>query len=218
MQEWAIPQGDSYFKSILQQTPEGFEIDHLREALKFCKRFRTALDGGAHIGTWTVHLAKVFEEVWAFEPAPDTYECLLMNTAQLRNVKRAKKALGAGHEICAVEDDPTRVGNSGSRTVRVLGPEVRLKNVEAPVAEVVTIDGLAIENLDFLKLDVEGHELFALEGARETIARCQPTIVVELKKFDPPRNGGPVKVVELLSQLGYHMAGGIRNDKVFVPH
>jgi hypothetical protein len=46
------------------------------------------------------------------------------------------------------------------------------------------IDGLGLERLDLLKLDVEGMEAEALDGARETITRCKPILFVETIKSD----------------------------------
>jgi hypothetical protein len=43
---------------------------------------------------------------------------------------------------------------------------------------------LALERLDLLKLDVEGMEAEALDGARETIERCKPILFVETIKSD----------------------------------
>jgi len=43
----------------------------------------------------------------------------------------------------------------------------------------MTIDMFEIENLACIQLDVEGHELNALKGARKTILRCNPLILIE---------------------------------------
>jgi FkbM family methyltransferase len=208
--DWAIPEGDTYFRKILEATPAGFELDHLEVALAYCTQFRTAVDGGAHIGTWTVALAQRFRWVYAFEPATDTYKCLLTNTEPYKNVVRSRAALGAKKGGCTVVEDPTRVGNTGSRMIELNDDPL----VGTPV---VTIDQFKdIAELDFLKLDLEGFEVEALRGAAETIRRCQPVIMAECKSFSPPRYGGPEAIRQALADLGYQEVGGVRNDRVFV--
>jgi len=208
--EWALPEVDTYFRKILENTPNGFEIDHLEEALKYCTRFRTAVDGGAHIGTWSVHLATRFRKVLAFEPATDTYKCLAQNTAHMLNILPLRAALGARDGSCIVVDDLTRMGNTGSRMiVNGIGDNAHC------IVPLDALDRYKLEDLDFLKLDVEGYEVEALKGAVETIRNCRPTIMVECKQFSPPRNGGPEATIQLLTNLGYNEVGGIRNDRVF---
>jgi hypothetical protein len=46
------------------------------------------------------------------------------------------------------------------------------------------IDGLGLQRLDLLKLDLEGMEAEALDGARETIERCKPVLFIEVIKSD----------------------------------
>lgn len=202
---WEIPELDTYFANKL--TPEGWEIDHLNEALKYCTKFRTAIDGGAHIGTWSVNLDKMFDMVMAFEPSKDTFMALLKNVHRYApEVACFNAALGERSSVCNMVDDPTRLGNTGARIA------VHLEGT----IPVHTIDQYWLEDLDFLKLDVEGQETLALKGALQTIERCKPTIVVELKEFSPPRNGGVAATRLLLDSIGYREVGGLRNDKVFV--
>ena len=63
---------------------------------------------------------------------------------------------------------------------------------------VETIDGLALERLDFVKIDVEGAEFDVLAGGRRTIARLRPLLYVEADRTD---KSGPV--IALLLELGY---------------
>lgn len=203
--EWMLPAKDTYFAPVLARTPEGFELDHLEFALKQCKQFGVAIDGGAHIGTWTVALAKRFARVIAFEPALDTYLCLTNNTKHLHNVVPFNAALGARTGIVGVVDDPTRKGNTGARQVDPSGEGVFLH----------TIDSLKL-SVDFIKLDVEGFELYALQGAEFTLRIHKPTVMVECKKFNPPRYGGPQAAISFLLKLGYKHVGGVGNDQVFV--
>jgi FkbM family methyltransferase len=204
---WMLPPKDTYFAPLL--TPEGFEIDHLKEALKFCKRFRTAVDGGAHIGTWSAFMSTWFKTVFAFEPAQDTYECLIENTKRYSGVVTRNAALGSQPGNCIVIDDATRKGNTGARMI--------MRAEGNAVVPVLTVDELNLRDLDFLKLDLEGGELEALRGAMRTIKHCAPTIMVECKEFNPVRNGGVAAVKNYLGWLGYKEVGGLRNDKVFVP-
>lgn len=206
MRKWKLPASDRYFAPILAQTPEGFELDHLNYAFKHVHQWRTAIDGGAHIGTWTVALAKMFQSVYAFEPALDTYMCLVANTKGLSNVKAMDSALGPANGLCGMQDDPTRPGNTGARVV-----------CTGATATMTTIDAYNLPDVDFIKLDLEGYEAEALKGALDTIRRCGPTIVVECKKFKPIRYGGPEAVLNFMSKIGYRHVGGIRNDQVFVP-
>lgn len=203
---WKLPEADTYFGPILAKTPEGFEIDHLDYALRFCKNFRTAIDGGAHIGTWTVHLARLFQKVVAYEPADDTFECLAHNTAHLPNVTAIRGALGFVNTYGTMVDDPTRVGNTGSRMVRPSEdgfPIRRLDSEKFPLP------------VDLLKLDLEGSEFLALDGARGLLARDRPVLIVEHKEFKPPRCGGVWAVQNLLRELCYQEVGRKRNDAVY---
>jgi FkbM family methyltransferase len=202
---WHIPDGDTYFATLL--TPEGFEIDHLKEALKFCRGFQVAIDGGAHIGTWSAYMATKFERVLAFEPAKDSFDCLVKNTEQFSNVVCQNVALGVEPGRCTMRDDPARLGNTGARMTFLGSGDI----------PVITIDQLELTTLDFLKLDLEGYEIRALLGASKTIERCSPTIVVECKEFNPIRMGGVKVVKDHLNSLGYVEVGGVRNDRVFVP-
>lgn len=205
--QWHLPAADTYFQPILEKTPEGFEIEHLKFALQYCRQFRLAIDVGAHIGTWTRYLSGKFERVIAFEAAPDTFECLAKNTVDLPNVQAFDTALGPCAGYCGVVDDPTRVGNTGSRQVSRDGWSVHMN----------MLDTYITKDLDFLKLDVEGYELEVLKGGARTILMMKPTIVMECKDFNPPRHGGPAIAKTFLTNLGYKEVGGVRNDRVFVP-
>ena len=48
------------------------------------------------------------------------------------------------------------------------------------IVEFVKLDDLNIKNISFIKVDIEGHELEFLEGAKETIDRERPAIVLEI--------------------------------------
>jgi len=63
--------------------------------------------------------------------------------------------------------------------------------------ETVTLDSLALRNVTFIKIDVEGHELEVLRGATETLRANRPVMMIEIRDH----NLTPVR--ELLDGLGY---------------
>ena len=65
----------------------------------------------------------------------------------------------------------------------------------------ITIDSLNLKRLDFMKIDVEGMEVEALKGAKETLARCLPQLVIEKIKVEEHL------LIKLLNPLGYLFFG-----------
>jgi FkbM family methyltransferase len=205
---WVLPKADTYFRPILEQDPRGFEIDHLESALSHCKNFRTAVDGGAHVGTWTRQMSTRFSRVLAFEPARDTFDCLRQNLAGYGNVSIYPNALGPTRCVGSVIDDPVRQGNTGARHLLLSG--------EGGDIEVLPLDYFRLTDLDFLKLDLEGYELFALKGAVETLDRCKPVVLIECKKFKPPRYGNSHEAAaDYILTLGYREVARVRNDRIY---
>ena len=201
--EWRLPQSDSYFRPLL--TAEGFEIDHLEAALKYVAGFRTAVDGGAHIGTWAARMAASFGRVMAFEPARDTFECLCSNTAEFDNVEEIPSALGSSRMFGAIRDDPLRAGNTGARFV-----------TEGRDFLIEKLDDYELRDLDFLKLDLEGYEYFALLGAQQTVRRCRPVVLIEDKDFGNRYGLERGVAAALLAGWGMKEAERVRNDRIFV--
>lgn len=199
---WKLPDVDRYFDGKL--TRRGFEIEKLDAALKYCERFRTAVDGGAHIGTWSSELSKHFDAVIAFEPARDTFECLCQNVSGVDNVVAINMGLGAANQLCSVRDDFARPGNTGSRYI-----------TEGGTVLIERLDEMGLDDLDFLKLDVEGYEYFALMGAEATIKSCKPVIIIEDKDFKGRFGVKRGAAVDLLESWGAKQVERIRNDVIF---
>lgn len=170
---WAFPDEDEFM--VQEMAPDGtYQLSHLMGALAFCKKFDVVVDGGAHIGTWSKVLAKHFKHVIAFEPSPDTFECLMHNLVDVPNVTMLNNALGkrAGKVTMTLEGFQKAIDlkNTGARFTK-----------EGGEIERITLDSLNLSCLDFLKLDIEGGEVDALLGARVTLLRHKPVVLFEDK-------------------------------------
>lgn len=192
-----IPEGDAWFARVFAKG-DVFELPVLLAGLAHVRRWRTAVDGGAHVGSWTRYLAGAFGRVIAFEPQDDNWECLEANTLALANVERHHCALGAAEGRVGL--DPGT--NTGCWHV-----------APGDSVPVVPLDALGLGDLDYLKLDVEGYEGHALQGARQTIARCRPVIQIEEKSL--PHAYDAPSARSRLEQWGYLEVARAGRDVVF---
>ena len=141
-------------------------MDDLDKALDFVPREKRklAFQAGGNMGVWANDLvAYGFDEVWTVEARWENYICLLRNVAP--EVKAIWAALGAMPGTTGMAVDPRNAGGC------FLSGEGRIP--------VITIDSLELPACDFLALDIEGSEPMAITGARDTIARFRPVILVE---------------------------------------
>jgi FkbM family methyltransferase len=194
---WAYPDADEFM--VKEQKDDGtYQASHLQAALAHVTDFSAALDGGAHVGTWSRLMSQSFERVIACEPSADTFEALTANMAAFgcANVELHQCALGAtAGTVTMAPLDPRAeaLKNTGARFVREGGEIPR-----------ITIDALGLPSLGFLKLDIEGSEPLALQGARETLRRCRPIVLFENKGFWRHRYGFPIDgPQQILSACGY---------------
>ncbi|MFQ5954705.1 MAG: FkbM family methyltransferase [Kiloniellales bacterium] len=157
-------------------------------------RRRVAVDVGAHVGLWSMWLVKMFEHVHAFEPVP-LHARLFERNVTDHNHTLYRIALGDREGRVSLSVPPDQTGHAhvadGARPHDqrggMLGPETWERIAEVPMK---TLDGLGLEQVDFIKVDVEGYELKVIEGARETLLRCRPVLVVEQKGNDRAVYGG----------------------------
>lgn len=179
---------DGYY----QQLPDGGDlIDPVLTGIRpYVQDDAVCVDIGANIGLYTLAMAALARrgKVWAFEPAPGSYEYLNRNIAMnaLDNVETFNLAVGATsgtvdfHDIPFFTAGSFTVEGDSFLTSEVLGSSF----FRAPS---VTLDYLAadraLERLDFLKIDVEGGELSVLEGAVQSLARYRPVVVLEFNSF-----------------------------------
>lgn len=205
----AFPDADAFM--LTQVAADGsYQRGHLEEALTFVTDWSCAVDGGAHVGLWSRLMAARFDRVIAVEPSADTREALLANMAAFgcANVEVMGVALGAaaGTVSMTLDEKGAAMQNTGARFVQPGGG-----------IPLITIDSLTLPSLGFLKLDVEGSEVAALQGARQTIKRCQPIVLFE-NKFLWKRFGYTREAPQaLLRSWGYRQRAIVSRDEIWGP-
>ncbi len=140
----------------------------------------TAIDVGANEGLYSYALAKLFDRVEAFEPNETASADLQDYDCPRINLHRVALSRNEGERTLHVPILAYGVVSSGwgSLEREILPPS---ENVTTQIVQTRTLDSYVFENVVFIKIDVEGHELQVLEGATETIARCRPVILLEIK-------------------------------------
>ena len=177
-----MPDGEQHMLAYMEKSPliggkGSYQFEKIYLAMKLVRGFRTAVDVGGHIGLWSMHLARRFQHVIAFEPVDTHRECFVRN-ATGSNIRLIPAALGARN--CVESGISRQVAITPSRQQGHSG-NTRIDLSQAGDVPLQTLDQYQLQDVDFIKVDTEGFELFVLQGARETLHRCKPALIVEQK-------------------------------------
>jgi FkbM family methyltransferase len=187
------------------KTSSFFEIELLTRFRRYVPKGAIVVDAGANIGNHTVYFAKICgaQKIHAFEPLHETFRILARNSDlnAAEQVVCYNLALGAGFGRA---DIAQYFGNNMGATQ--LGARVDGRY------EVRPLDSFDLERIDVVKIDVEGAEVAVLDGARQSLARCKPAILIEIL----PEAG--LRPHEFLVSLGYERAEVLgQRDFVYLP-
>lgn len=178
-----------------------YQYHKLEAALGYVRNFRSAIDVGAHCGLWSMHLVKRFASLMAFEPVEAHRECFRKNIGASDKCVLFAAALGDRRGVVSMKTAPS---SSGDTTV-----------TDGDDVELHTLDEFMFKDVDFIKLDCEGYELFALRGGIETLDRCHPVVCVEQKPGKAAQFGLPdTGAVEFLKGLGAKLRAEMGGDYI----
>jgi FkbM family methyltransferase len=183
----------------------------------------TALDIGANYGIYSYFMSRAVGRkgrVFSFEPVPFTFASL----------KVVSRLLSFGHNVelinkgCSNENSkitftvPVQESGALVAGLSYIGgrnddrpgkdTQVRWGKTRDVEADVVRLDDFLpdVEDLPFVKMDIEGAELFCLKGAERTYQKHLPTTICEINPWY--LEGFGVKTDELTGffmNLGYQM-------------
>ena len=171
---------------------------------RFLRPGMVMLDVGAYVGQFTLVASRATGDeirIFAFEPTPDVFHQLRRNV----------QANHCSHVTCiqaALSDKPGRgkfylySQSHDQNSLRPLIPDARCVEVT-----VETIDAISekhkIGQIDLIKIDVEGNEFCVLKGARQSLARFRPVLIIEVSKHQQSYGYTGAALKEFVSDLGY---------------
>ena len=185
LKNYYLPEDDEHYLNY-------FKIyDHYQEAqrnraLAQVLNWEFAIDIGANIGLWSKDLSEYFENTVCFEPNQKCIECLEKNINKKKSVIY-NHALGSVNTQMDLYTPSFSGGSSFINNTKIGinedGSKIYgefSKNISKQKKTIIkTLDSFNFQNVDFIKIDVQGFELEVLKGAYKTLRSNSPIICIE---------------------------------------
>lgn len=153
--------------------------------LRIAKEGMVFVDAGAHVGFYSMLLAHLVGEsgsVHAFEPTPETFKHLVVNTEKLKNV--TVNNLGLSNEKTTLSFADYGPGYGAYNSAHATGGYGLSKTSHMIAVEATTIDAYCKEHAvlpSIIKIDTEGFEYQVLRGAQSILeSEVRPIITLEV--------------------------------------
>jgi FkbM family methyltransferase len=225
---------DAAFYSELSRG-QPWDVDMISKVLQHIPQTGNILDIGAHIGTHTVSYAlnRPNCHIYSFEPQMRMRQLLEknVNDNNLNNVTVYPFGIGHMEKTTYLNNDfisdcyppELKVDYESNISVNFGGLGITT-NDEGEKINIKTIDSMNFENVKYMKIDVEGAETLVLYGARNTIIKFKPILLVEQSNksvFDLFKNDiddlKDFDITTFLSSLGYNKIKVGNCDYLYIP-
>lgn len=170
-------------------------------AISQCARRRICIDIGANVGLWSCELVNHFDHVIAFEPVQEFRLCFQKNVKQT-NYTIHPVALGRQESMINMNIVQGNTGHSHVDTNSIGSGSIPLK----------TLDSFSLNDVDMIKIDVEGFEEEILLGAEKTILSNKPILAIEQQKHEYKNATVELPSVKILEKWGYVVVGQVKKD------
>lgn len=179
---------------------------------------RVILDVGANIGQSAQRYAGMFEraDVHAFEPFPQSYQALMDIASAQPRIIAHQLAISDARGQRPLYENPVFHATSSllprpSEGQKYFDPQATL--TAGPTVRTETLDDFirdqGIEQIDILKLDIQGAEALAIQGAHQLLSAQRVGLIQIEVMFVPHYENGPLfaEIHHLLSAHGYSLFG-----------
>jgi FkbM family methyltransferase len=167
------------------------------------------LDGGSHLGTFTrFALDRNARLIVAFEPDPVSgagFKKTFRQEIERGRVILIEEALWNQPGRLTFSNGESSVNGTVTQSV---GRAENPRSIDIPATTIdETIQRLKLDRVDYIKLNIEGSERQALEGARHTLVRFKPRILVALDHHPDDPEVIPRIVLETVPEYQVRMRG-----------
>ena len=144
-----------------------------------------------------------------FEPHKKNLQCLRKNLENLINYEFYECTLSNKKDLFNLHVYPEGLGGKTISPPHGSSSDITEK-VQANV-----LDSYNFKNVDYIKIDVQFHELEVLEGSLETLKKNNPVLCIEAARRDQEELSYVKKIVELLNGLNYKIVGEAGKELFF---
>ncbi len=195
-------------RNLRQLSHKGEEDKFMASVFEEIREGDTVLDIGGHVGMWTILFAKQVGPkgfVYVFEPEQQGCDAIKRNV-EINDLKNVETIMAAVSDENTTAKFYTRPGKATHSIFEQTPAPSPTGNQDENIVEVVTIDELVeqgrIKIPNFIKLDIEGAELLALEGMKNTLKNVRAILVehhdaLRLQGFDDPESAVKEKLLGL---------------------
>ncbi len=175
--------GDTDYLGIYGEHFEPYTVEIFK---RFCEEDSQIIDIGANIGLTTIALSDICSrgKIAAIEPIPITFEYLKENikNSRLNNITLHNFGLGNKEETVLMQGCNNFL--AGAFVANRYQADKKHFTVTVPLHTLDNyFNSLSLNRVDFIKLDIEGYELFALEGAYQTLKKYKPIVYLEMNHW-----------------------------------
>jgi FkbM family methyltransferase len=177
------------------------------ELKKYTKPGSVAVDIGGHMGTHTLNLSRFVGPhgtVHVFEPQMKMFSenVINMSVNNCKNIIFHRNAVGNDNKL--IEMNLSNPYNEGGTSIGSGGDKVQM----------VRLDDFRLNNVSIIKMDVEGFEIAVIQGAKQTILRNKPVMIIEIWTSTGNETKAKIATIEKLGYKSHHLGG---DDYLFLP-
>lgn len=167
------------------------------------------VDGGGYVGDTCTEVVKNYpdyKKIYVIEPIEENLRIARRDLGHLKNIEFINLGVSNIRETLYFNEEKSFSSIYGNGTQSV--------NVD-------TIDSIIKEKVDFIKLDIEGAEQDAIDGAKETILKYKPVLAICIYHKAEDWYKVPEKILSLHSEykvyIRHYMEGIFETVMYFIP-
>ncbi len=203
---WYFPNTEEHFIEFMsERNVRNYQQEIRLLSFKYLDNCRVAIDIGANVGLWARDICNKFEHSHLFEPYDKNIECLKKNLSLYDNYTIHEYALSNIDGIGELYFNENCLGGSS------LNPNSS-KDLMKKQINKKKLDNFSFKNIDYIKIDVQFHELEVIEGSLETLKINNPVICVEAARRNVQELNYVKKFIKILEDLNYKIIGGLGKE------